>query len=100
MEKIGDGENVRETEKLNMVEPSTHSQKNEKRSTKKTKPITTPAEAARLLKSALWYCLDAGLIVEGYNDGNRLILEIVGLAYADEEIIVTPTSVTSVTSEK
>lgn len=78
-----------------MAEHTNPSRTNEKPSTKQTKPPTTLAEAAMLLKSALWYCLDAGLIVESYNDGNRLILEIEGLAYADENIIVTPTGVTT-----
>ena len=36
--------------------------------------------------------------MEGYNEGNTLILEIEGLAYADEKIVVTPVGVTSVTS--
>jgi hypothetical protein len=85
-----------------MVEHLRPSESKEKPSTKKTKPPTTPAEAAKLLKSALWYCLDAGLVVEGYNADGRLILEIEGLAYGDEDITVTlvngVTSVTSVTS--
>jgi hypothetical protein len=50
-----------------------------------------------LLKSALWYCLDAGLIVKAYNESGTLILEIGGLAYADEGITVTPVTPTGVT---
>lgn len=97
MENIGDGENVRKTEKPNTAEPLQPSQTKEKRSTKKTKQRTTPAEAAELLTSALSYCLDAGLIVSGYNEGQTLILSIDGLEYADEKIKVTPlpNSVTS-----
>jgi hypothetical protein len=81
-----------------MVAHSKPSGKPEKQSTKQTKQPITPAEAAQLLKSALSYCIESGLIVEGYNEGSRLILEIDGLNYADEDIIVTPISVTGVTT--
>lgn len=73
-----------------MAEPLKPSESKENPSTKKTKQHTTPDVAAALLTSALWYCLDAGLIVKSYSEGNTLILEIDGLSYADEKIIVTP----------
>jgi hypothetical protein len=101
MANTGAGESERRKEKQSMAEQLKPSRTDEKPSTKQTKPPTTPVEAAKLLKSALWYCQDAGLVVEGYNEDGRLILEIEGLAYADEEIIVTPagvpTGVTGVT---
>jgi hypothetical protein len=78
-----------------MAEPLKHSRKSEKPSTKPTKPRTTRAEAAALITSALGYCLDAGLVVAGYNENGVLILEIHGLEYADEQ--VTPIGVTGVT---
>lgn len=90
MENIGDGENVRKAEKSNTAEHLQPSQTNEKRRTKQTKRSTTPEEAAELLTSALSYCLDAGLIVSGYNEGPTLILSIDGLWYANEKIVVTP----------
>ena len=102
MENIGDGANVLEMEKSSMVEPSTPSRQIGKPRTKKTKKPTTPAEAAAILQSALSYCLEAGLQVEGYNEGLDLTLCIRGLRYADEEIIVTPVisaSVTGVTAQ-
>jgi len=85
-----------------MAEQSKHSRKKEKPSTKPTKPITTTAEAAALLTSALGYCLDAGLVVAGYNENGVLILEIHGLQYAGEQVTpvtpeVTPIGVTIVT---
>jgi hypothetical protein len=97
MENIGDGANVLETEKSSMAEPLTHSQQIEKPRTKKTKKPTTPAEAAAILQSALSYCLEAGLQVEGYNEGLDLTLYIRGLQYAGEEIIVTPVETAGVT---
>lgn len=90
MENIGDGENVKRTGVPNTAEPSQPSQPSEKPSTKKTKQRTTPEEAAELLTSALNYCLEAGLIVSGYNEGPALILSIDGVLYADEKIQVTP----------
>lgn len=80
-----------------MAARSKPSEKPEKLSTKQTKPPTTPAEAAELLTSALGYCIEAGLIVEGYNEGTTLILEIDGLEYVvGEKIKVTSSSVTIV----
>lgn len=90
MENIGDGANVPEMEKSSTAEPLTHSHQSEKPRTKKTKKPTTPAEAAAILQSALSYCLEAGLQVEGYNEGQDLTLYISGLQYAGESIIVTP----------
>jgi hypothetical protein len=82
-----------------MAAHSKPSGKPEKQSTKQTKQPITPAEAAQLLKSALSYCIESGMIVEGYNEGSRLILEIDGLNYVNEDIIqVTPIGVTGVTS--
>ena len=81
-----------------MAAHSKPSRQEEKPNTKQIKPPTTPEEAAELLTSALSYCLEAGLVVEGYNEGTRLILEIDGLHYADEKVIVTPIGVTGVTS--
>jgi hypothetical protein len=101
MENIGDGANERKTGVPNTAEPSQPSVSSVKPSTKKTKQRTTPEEAAELLTSALSYCLEAGLIVAGYNEGPTLVLSIDGLQYADEKIQVTPISVgvtTSVTS--
>jgi hypothetical protein len=105
MENIGDGESVRKTGVPNTAEPSQPSQTNGKRSTKPTKQRTTPEEAAGLLTSALSYCLEAGLIVTGYNEGRALALYIDGFQYEDGKIRVTPVaevgvtaSVTSVTS--
>ncbi len=98
MANIGDGESERRKEKPDMAEQLKPYQTAEKPSTKQTKPPTTPAEAAALLTSALWYCLDAGLVVDGYTEGKTLILEIDGLAYVDEKIIVTPVTPTGVTS--
>jgi hypothetical protein len=81
-----------------MAAHSKPSGKPEKQSTKQTKQPITPAEAAQLLKSALSYCIESGLIVEGYNEGSRLILEIDGLNYNNEDIVqVTPIGVTGVT---
>jgi hypothetical protein len=90
MENIGDGENVKRTGVPNTAEPSQPSRPTDKQRTKKTKPPTTREEAAELLTSALSYCLEAGLIVSGYNEGQTLILCIDGLQYADEKIQVTP----------
>lgn len=90
MENTGDGENARKTGVPNTAEPSQPSQPNGKPSTKKIKQRTTPEEAAELLTSALSYCLEAGLIVSGYNEGQTLVLCIDGLQYADEKIQVTP----------
>jgi hypothetical protein len=98
MVNTGAGESERRKEKPSMAEQLKPYRTDEKPSTKKTKPPTTPAEAAALLTSALSYCLEAGLVVDGYNEGKTLILEIDGLAYVDEKIIVTPTGVTGVTS--
>jgi hypothetical protein len=95
MENIGDGANERKTGVPNTAEPSQPSQKIEKRSTKPTKQRTTREEAAALLTSALSYCLEAGLIVSGYNEGPTLVLSIDGLQYADEKIQVTSGSVTT-----
>lgn len=81
-----------------MVAHSKPSRKSGKTSTKQTKQPITPEEAAELLNSALSYCLEAGLAVQGYNAGPWLILEIKGLRYADEQIQVTPIGVTGVTS--
>lgn len=96
MENTGDGENAKRTGVPNTAEPSQPSQTNGKRSTKPIKQRTTREEAAALLTSALSYCLEAGLIVIGYNEGQDLMLSIKGLQYADEKIQVTPpeTSVT------
>jgi hypothetical protein len=85
-----------------MAEPLKPSRQNEKPSTKQTKTRTTVAEAAALITSALGYCLDAGLVVEGYNESGVLILEIHGLEYADEQVtpvtpVTLPTGVTGVT---
>jgi hypothetical protein len=106
MENIGDGANERKTGVPNTAEPSQPSQKIEKRSTKPTKQRTTREEAAALLTSALSYCLEAGLIVSGYNEGLTLVLSIDGLQYANDKIQVTPpvsigvtAGVTSVTVE-
>jgi hypothetical protein len=90
MENIGDGENAKRTGVPNTAEPSQPSATKEKPSTKKIKQRTTREEAAELLTSALSYCLEAGLIVAGYNEGRTLVLSIEGLQYADEKIQVTP----------
>ena len=90
MENIGDGENVKRTGVPNTAEPSQPSQPTDKQRTKKTKPPTTREEAAELLTSALSYCLEAGLIVSGYNEGPNLALYIRGLQYVGEKIQVTP----------
>lgn len=90
MENIGDGANVLEMEKLNTAVRTQPSEPKEKRNTRKTKPRTTPEEAAEILRSALSYCLEAGLPVKGWNEGTSLELSIDGLQYADETIIVTP----------
>jgi hypothetical protein len=90
MENIGDGANERKTGVSSTAELSQPSQMTEKRRTKKTEKPTTPAEAAELLASALSYCLAAGLIVSGYNEGPTLILSIDGVQYADGKIVVTP----------
>jgi hypothetical protein len=79
-----------------MAARSKHSQSSEKKSTKPTKEPTTPAEAAELLTSALSYCADAGLIVEGYNEDGGLTLHINGFQYAGGKVIVTPIGVTMV----
>lgn len=79
-----------------MAAHSKRSQKSEKPSTKQTKKPITPEEAAELLTSALSYCMEAKLIVAGYNEGTTLILEIEGLQYIDEKIQVTPIGVTIV----
>ena len=92
MENIGDGVNGRKTGVSNTAEPSTLSEQTDKRRTKSTKPPTTPEEAAELLASALNYCLEAGLIVSGYNEGRMLILSIDGVQYVDGKIVVTPTT--------
>jgi broad specificity polyphosphatase/5'/3'-nucleotidase SurE len=92
MENIGDGANVRKTGASSTAELSQPSEKIEKRRTKSTKQPTTPAEATELLTSALGYCLEAGLIVSGYNEGQTLILSIDGVRYADGRITVTPIS--------
>ncbi len=93
MVNTGAGENERRKGKSNMAARSNHSQNNGKKSTKKTEKPTTPAEAAALLTSALSYCTDANLTVEGYNENGVLFLSIKGLHYADEK--VTPIGVTS-----
>jgi hypothetical protein len=101
MENIGDGESVRKTGVSNTAEPLPPSEKNEKRRTKQTKQSITPEEAAALLTSALNYCLEAGLIVSGYNEGPTLILSIDGVQYADGRITVTssiPAKVDGVTA--
>lgn len=63
-----------------------------KRNTTKTEKPITPAEAGEILLSALNYCQKANLLVHGYNDGEILVLAIVGLSYADGRI--TPANVT------
>lgn len=97
MENIGAGEKERKTGVSNTADPSQPSQTSEKRRTKSTKQPTTPDEAAALLTSALSYCLDAGLIVSGYNEGQSLVLSIDGVQYIGGKIQVTPipASVTS-----
>ena len=102
MENIGDGVNVLEMERSNTAVRTQHSEPNAKPRTKKTKPPTTPEEAAEILRSALSYCLEAGLPVKGWNEGTSLELSIDGLQYADETIIVTPVArvVTPVTPEE
>jgi hypothetical protein len=42
---------------------------------------------AMLLRSALSYCVEAGLPVVTYNADGRLVVEIHGLQYADGEVI-------------
>ena len=86
MENIGDGANERKTGVPNTAEPSQPSQPTDKQHTKKTKPPTTREEAAELLTSALSYCLEAGLIVSGYNEGATLALYIDGLEYSNDKI--------------
>ena len=93
MENIGAGENEKRTGVSNTADLSRPSQPNEKRRTKSTKKPTTPDEAAALLTSALSYCLEAGLIVSGYNEGQNLALYIKGLQYVDDHIQVTPNPV-------
>jgi hypothetical protein len=102
MENIGDGVNVLETAKSNTAVRTQPSVPNAKPRTKQTKPRTTPEEAAEILRSALSYCLEAGLLVKGWNEGTSLELSIDGLQYADETIIVTPVAavVTPVTPEQ
>jgi hypothetical protein len=90
MENIGAGENEKRTGVSNTADPSQLSQTNEKRRTKSIKQPTTPEEAVALLTSALSYCLDAGLIVSGYNEGQSLVLSIDGVQYVDGKIQVTP----------
>jgi hypothetical protein len=95
MENIGDGESVRKTGVLDTVEPLRPLPPNEKRRTKKTEKPITPGEAVELLTSALSYCLGAGLIVSGYNEGQSLLLSIDGVQYVDGKIQVTLDSVTN-----
>ncbi len=77
-----------------MAEHSKPSRTKEKPSTKQIKQSITPAEAAELLTSALGYCDEAKLIIEGYNEGRDLILVVRGLQYVDGKVIVTPIGVT------
>ena len=108
MENVISGESVNMAEKPAMVENSSTSPKNGKRSTRKTKEPITPAEALQLLTSALSYCLESGLNVVGYNEGTALRLSIEGAQYRNSKIepvtlIPQPANeinVTSVTVEK
>jgi hypothetical protein len=93
MENIGDGENAKKTGIPNTEEPLKPSQPTDKPSTKKIKQRTTREEAAALLTSALGYCLEAGLIVSGYNEGRNLALYIEEFQYAGEKVIVTPAEI-------
>ena len=81
-----------------MAAHSKPSGKPEKQSTKQTKQPITPEEAAELLVSALSYCEEAKLIVEGYNETEGLHLFVRGVKFVDGKIIVTPIGVTSVTT--
>jgi len=79
-----------------MAAHSKRSPKGEKPSTKPIKKPTTPEEAAELLTSALSYCEDAGVIVEGYNEGADLVFRAKGFQFVDGKVIVTPIGVTMV----
>ena len=83
MANIGNGENASvTTQKANTVEPSIPSRQSGKRSTKGTRSSITPAEAVELLTSALAYCNDAGIEIEGYNDDPvTLVLVVPGAQY-------------------
>jgi hypothetical protein len=83
----GDGENARKKERSNMAARSKPSRSKGKPSTKKTKEPTTKREAAELLTSALSYCEEAELIVEGYNEGADLVLVIRSAQYIDGKVI-------------
>lgn len=93
----GDGENVVETEKQDGVDTLIPSQKNDAESTKKTKQPITPEEAGQFLLTALKYCKEARLTVNGYNEDNKLYLEISGLAYSNGSIFPVTQSHSKVT---
>lgn len=57
-------------------------QKGENRMSKTKSPIT-PGEAAELLQSAVSYCLQAGITVQGYGANGTLFLAFCGLTLED-----------------
>lgn len=96
MENITSGASANTAEKPVTAENSQPSPRSGKRSTKKTKEPITQGEALELLTSALSYCLESGLSVIGYNEGNSLRLSIEGARYSNDRIeLVTVINVTS-----
>ena len=89
MANTGSGENANaSTQNPSTAASSTPSRRSDKTSTKRTRSSITPAEATELLTSALAYCKDAGLEVEGYNEEGSLVLFVVGVKYDNERIVL------------
>ncbi len=94
MENTGAGANGNKKGKSNMAEPSKRSRTKEKPNTKKTKQPITPAEAVELLTSALSYCEEAKVIVEGYNEPEGLHLFVRDTRYLKGKVVLGAEKVT------